>query len=108
MEINTFFIIHEDDSAVKTYKLKVTDKPKCTIMLEKYSEICYINKTEEIVEYTTGLVNIFLGNKDSWYQELMQKYITIDLSSNIAYLEEVKCSEINFGCNFLFLLKFIS
>lgn len=94
--MDTFFIIHADDCVVKTYKLKITDKDKCTTMLEKYCELSRSNEKEEILNYATGLVNIFLGNKCTFYKELIQKYITIDLSNDIAYLEEVNNSEINF------------
>lgn len=94
--METYFIIHEDDSSVKTYKLNILDKNKCNTMLEKYSELSFLDKKEQTVEYASGLVNTFLGNKDKWYQELIQKYTTIDLASDIAHLEEVNNNEINF------------
>jgi hypothetical protein len=46
MKHSIYFIIHENDISVKTYKLKIVDENKCTIMLEKYSEICFSNTKE--------------------------------------------------------------
>jgi len=94
-EIPIYFIIHHNDSEVITYRLKITNNDKCFIMLERYSEICSSNEKEKILEYATGLVNVFLGNQDKWYRELIQKYIIIDLSDEIASLEEINNNNIN-------------
>lgn len=96
METPIFFIIHDDDSSIKTYKLKIIDKCKCSIMLTKYSEISCSDKKEEIVEYATGLVNIFFGSKDEWHQELIQKHVTIDFSNDIGHLKQVNNNKINY------------
>lgn len=96
--ITIFFIVHHNDSDVAIYKINIIDKDKFLMIVNKYSEICSDNSYDrkDILNYTTGMVNLFLGSKNESHEELIKEHLIIDLSNEIASLETLtKKNDIN-------------
>lgn len=92
--IPRIFIMYEADRDVKIYKLNMIDENKCILILDKYSDICS-NSEEEVLSFADGMINIFFGNDEKYYKDLIQKHITIDLSNQIGCLEEMNRNKVN-------------
>jgi len=84
-----FFIVYQGDLNVEIFKLIIIDRDKCISIIDKYSELSHKNKDKDIIYYASGMFNLFLGEKDKWYKELIQKHLMIDLSNDIAFLEKL-------------------
>jgi hypothetical protein len=56
-------------------------------MINTYKKI---DDKDEILDFSSGMINVFAGTEENWHLQIIEKYIKINLTSKIATLEPLK------------------
>lgn len=87
--IPIFFVIYQADLDVNIYKLNVIDEEKCNTIIDVYTKIAARNNKNEILGFSSSMINLFNGVAEDWHLRILEKYIKFDIIEKIAELESL-------------------